>query len=76
MISPELKAHLSNLQDLVALVGLAIVFNILMYKMWLYIYIVIYNLKEARIRAFRMGWMSTIAILPLIYLLLFNKKGF
>lgn len=75
MLSPELKAQMSTMQDCALLIGIGIVVNILIYKMWFHlIYTGTQDREKARRGAFGMGWMSTMSILPIVYLLLFNPS--
>lgn len=66
MFSPELKAQLANLQSFIVATGFILVLDVLIYKACLSVYTETYGRKEARRRAYGIGWTFTIISLPIV----------
>jgi len=65
MLSPEFKAQLAGLQYFIVAVGFILVIDIMIYRACLSAYTEIYGRREARKRAYGMGWVFTITAVPL-----------
>lgn len=66
MLPPEFKAQVANYQDFFVLAGAILIFDILIYKFCLSVYTEIYGRKEARKRAYGIGWTFTIITMPIL----------